>query len=54
MTITTGNVPALNSENSLTQYLKEAWKYPVLKAEEERELAERWRDHATWKLPIPW
>ncbi|MFC1673844.1 RNA polymerase sigma factor RpoH [Pseudomonadota bacterium] len=46
MTTTTGNVPALNSENSLTLFLKEAWKYPVLKAEEERELAERWRDHS--------
>ncbi|MBD3661122.1 MAG: RNA polymerase sigma factor RpoH [Arenibacter algicola] len=40
----TGNLPALSSEGSLSQYLKEAWSYPVLKAAEERELAERWRD----------
>ncbi len=40
----TGNIPALSSEGSLAQYLKEAWRYPVLKAEEERALAERWRD----------
>lgn len=43
-TLKTGNLPALNSEGSLAQYLKEAWTYPVLKAAEERELAERWRD----------
>ena len=40
----TGNLPALSSEGSLAQYLKEAWTYPVLKAAEERKLAERWRD----------
>jgi RNA polymerase sigma-32 factor len=43
--ITTGNIPALSSEGSLAQYLKEAWTYPVLKPEEELRLAERWRDH---------
>jgi RNA polymerase sigma-32 factor len=43
-TTSTGNLTALASEGSLAQYLKEAWTYPVLKAEEERALAERWRD----------
>ena len=43
--IATGNIPALSSEGSLAQYLKEAWTYPVLKPEEELRLAERWRDH---------
>ena len=42
---TTGNLPTLSSEGSLAQYLKEAWTYPVLKADDERALAERWRDH---------
>jgi len=39
----TGNLTA-NSEHGLAQYFKEAWKYPVLEAKEERALAERWRD----------
>ena len=49
MSIHTGNLPALSSEGSLAQYLKEAWTYPVLKAEDERELAERWRDEGDVK-----
>lgn len=49
MSITTGNIPALSSEGSLAQYLKEAWRYPVLKAEDERNLAERWRDEGDVK-----
>ena len=49
MTTTTGNLPTLSSEGSLAQYLKEAWRYPVLKADEERALAERWRDEADVK-----
>lgn len=44
MSTSTGNIPTLASENSLALYLKEAWRYPVLKAVEERALAERWRD----------
>ena len=44
MSTHTGNIPTLASENSLAQYLKEAWRYPVLKADEERALAESWRD----------
>ncbi len=43
-TIASGNVPILKSENSLAQYFKEAWSYPVLSAVRERTLAERWRD----------
>lgn len=44
MSTSTGNIPTLASENSLALFLKEAWRYPVLKADEERALAERWRD----------
>jgi len=44
MSTSTGNIPTLASENSLALYLKEAWRYPVLKADEERALAESWRD----------
>lgn len=44
MSTSTGNIPSLASENSLALYLKEAWRYPVLKADEERALAESWRD----------
>lgn len=44
MSTSTGNIPTLASENSLALYLKEAWRYPVLKADDERALAERWRD----------
>lgn len=47
--VQTGNLPALSSDGSLSQYLKEAWSYPVLKAAEERELAERWRDEGDVK-----
>lgn len=44
MSTSGGNVAALSPEGTLAQYLKEAWTYPVLKADEERALAERWRD----------
>ncbi|MBF0247774.1 MAG: RNA polymerase sigma factor RpoH [Alphaproteobacteria bacterium] len=43
MTVT--NLPSISAEGGLARYLKEAWSYPVLGAREERDLAERWRDH---------
>ena len=42
--MTATNLPTTVTENGLARYFKEAWSYPVLKAEEERELAEKWRD----------
>ena len=36
--------PALTPEDGLTRYLQSLRNYPMLSAEEERELAERWRD----------
>ena len=42
--MTAMNLPTTVTENGLARYFKEAWSYPVLKAEEERELAEKWRD----------
>ena len=40
------NFSVANTEGGLSEYFKEAWKYPVLEAKVERELAERWRDDA--------
>jgi RNA polymerase sigma-32 factor len=38
------NLSVAVTEGGLSQYFKEAWKYPVLSPKVERELAERWRD----------
>ena len=38
-------LPALSAEGSLSQYFREAWKFPILEHSEERALAERWRDN---------
>ncbi|OEJ65977.1 RNA polymerase sigma factor RpoH [Magnetovibrio blakemorei] len=38
------NLPTAVTESGLARYFKEAWKYPVLGAKEERLLAEKWRD----------
>jgi len=38
------NLSVAQTEGGLSQYFKEAWKYPVLELKVERELAERWRD----------
>ncbi|PHS78433.1 MAG: RNA polymerase sigma factor RpoH [Rhodospirillaceae bacterium] len=40
------NFSVANTEGGLSDYFKEAWKYPILEAKVERELAERWRDEA--------
>ena len=37
-------LPALSAEGSLSQYFREAWKFPILEHSQERALAERWRD----------
>ncbi|MCW8916344.1 MAG: RNA polymerase sigma factor RpoH [Magnetovibrio sp.] len=42
--MTATNLPTTVTEQGLARYFKEAWSYPVLKAEEERSLAEKWRD----------
>ncbi|MEG3617850.1 RNA polymerase sigma factor RpoH [Magnetovibrio sp. PR-2] len=42
--MTAMNLPTAVTENGLSRYFKEAWSYPVLKAEDERALAEKWRD----------
>ena len=38
------NLPTTVTESGLARYFKEAWKYPVLEAKQERLLAEKWRD----------
>ncbi|MBL4692968.1 MAG: RNA polymerase sigma factor RpoH [Magnetovibrio sp.] len=38
------NLSVANTEGGLSQYFEAAWKYPVLEAKQERNLAERWRD----------
>lgn len=45
MSVTTKNLPALpnDSGDSLNRYLREAWKFPMLTAEEELMLAERFK-----------
>ncbi len=42
--MTATNLPTTVTENGLARYFKEAWSYPVLGAQEERTLAEKWRD----------
>jgi RNA polymerase sigma-32 factor len=42
---TTGNIPALSPEGSLSSYLQEIRKFPMLAHETEYMLAERWREH---------
>ncbi len=42
---TTGNLPALSPEGSLSSYLQEIRKFPMLEHEREYMLAERWREH---------
>jgi RNA polymerase sigma-32 factor len=39
------SVPAVPLEGSLSQYYREAWSFPMLEAQEEFMLAERWRGH---------
>jgi RNA polymerase sigma-32 factor len=38
-------LPAVPSEGGLTRYFREVWRFPMLEAEEEFMLAERWRNH---------
>lgn len=47
MSVTTKNLPALpvDSGDSLNRYLREAWKFPMLTAEEELMLAERFKEN---------
>jgi RNA polymerase sigma-32 factor len=40
-----GNIPALSPEGSLSSYLQEIRKFPMLEHETEYMLAERWREH---------
>lgn len=42
---THSNLPALTSEDGLRRYLQEIQKFPILDAEEEYMLAQRWRDY---------
>ncbi|MEE8394158.1 MAG: RNA polymerase sigma factor RpoH [Rhodospirillales bacterium] len=39
------NLPAVTVDGGLSRYFHEVWKFPILKAEEEYELAVRWRDN---------
>lgn len=39
------SVPTVPLEGSLSQYFTEAWKFPMLEAEEEYMLAKSWREH---------
>ena len=39
------NIPALTNEGSLSRYLQEIRKFPLLEPEEEYMLAKRWREH---------
>jgi RNA polymerase sigma-32 factor len=41
----TTTIPALTNEGSLTRYLQEIRKFPLLEPEEEYMLAKRWREH---------
>jgi len=42
--MTVKNLPTSVTESGLSRYFKEAWSYRVLDHQEERTLAERWRD----------
>lgn len=37
------SIPALESEKGLARYFQEVWSYPILSADEEQDLARRWR-----------
>ncbi|MGB0683846.1 MAG: RNA polymerase sigma factor RpoH [Magnetovibrionaceae bacterium] len=39
------NLPAVPVEGGLSVYFRDVWKFPVLEADEEYMLAERWREH---------
>src|SRR5580693_2358289 len=39
------SMPSLSGEGSLTRYLQEIRKFPMLEPEEEYMLAKRWREH---------
>ena len=41
----TGNLPALSPEGSLSRYLQDIRKFPMLEHEEEYMLAQAWREH---------
>jgi len=43
------NLPSITSEGSLSKYLTEIKKFPILSAEEEYMLAKRWRDRGDLK-----
>ncbi len=38
-------LPVVPLEGGLSQYFREVWRFPVLEAEEEYMLAQRWREH---------
>lgn len=43
--MTTVALPTVPLEDGLAQYFREAWRFPILGAEEEYMLAKRWREH---------
>ncbi len=43
--VPSGNLPAISPEGSLSRYLQEIRKFPMLAHEEEYMLAQRWREH---------
>ncbi len=43
--MTTLALPTIPVEGGLAQYFREAWRFPILGAEEEYMLAKRWREH---------
>ena len=43
--MTARTLPAVTAEGGFDRYLREAWKFPILTAEEEYMLARRWTDH---------
>ena len=44
MTTKTGNLPALSGENGLQRYMQEIRQFPMLRPDEEYELAKDWRE----------
>ena len=45
MTTKTGNLPALSGDNGLQRYMAEIRQFPMLKPDEEYQLARDWREH---------
>ena len=42
-------LPSLPSEDSLSQYFREVWSFPMLDADTEQMLAQNFRDHKDYE-----